>query len=161
MASETHIFLPARSNDEELGSVLENEDPLSSRKVLAPKKHRCMVLVVFLYVGLVALLFVWIRYLNQPSDGDGFADIADGLLIVFSIGSVAVLVSIGLLIVTVSGWSKLSHAIRAIGLFPMASTITIIVVLALLVSSESKDAVNYVCPDGDGCPVPKNETGAR
>jgi hypothetical protein len=65
------------------------------------------------------------------------------------------------LILTIRRWNEMPGSMRAVGLFPIVCSVTIVVVLGILVgvqNSQEDDSDSPACPGGEGCPVPKNVT---
>jgi hypothetical protein len=104
---------------------------------------------------------VWPHYAVKESDA-GFTQIANGIGIIFGVGSIALIISVVSLILTILRWNESSGYMRAVGLFPIVCSVAIVVVLAIFESalnSQEDDSDSPACPSGgEGCPIAKNAT---
>ncbi|CAB9516301.1 expressed unknown protein [Seminavis robusta] len=132
---------------------------------MAPRRkgQRAIWILSFTYVLLVLSLFIVPRQVSKNSN-DGFAGLANGLLLIFTFGASSLIIATAALIFTLRRWDQVSNCTRVAGLFPAIASVAIVIVLTIIIAldndnGEDGDVAVPLCPAGnETCLTPKNQT---
>lgn len=158
------IVLGVDRNNEE--NPNESQPPAP---VLKRKNDPLIFFLSFLYVFSVVALFVWPWLNAQRPTMDGFEEIATGILIIFIAGGAALVIATVTLLTTVCRWTRLPTASKLVGVFPVMSSMGVILILLFVVKfdDDEEDVVECTFPNGTAfnstifrCPTLKNTTNA-